>query len=295
MPSELILVSSPDWKDYELMDTGDGAKLEAFGPYRFVRPEPQAVWRPAMPKNEWESAHMVFKADDEDNDQGWQIQKPVPDRWEMQYKNLKFWVRPTPFRHMGVFPEQAPHWDWIAEKIRGARSGPVKVLNLFGYTGLSTLASAAAGATVTHVDASKKAVTWARENQERSGLAGRPIRWIVDDALKFVKREVRRGVRYDGFILDPPKFGHGPKGELWKLEESLPSLLQECRSLLTKSPLFVVLTVYALRISSLSLLNALSEMLSGHRGGLTAGEAVLIDRSAGRTLSAAIFARWSAG
>lgn len=294
MPSELILVSSPDWKDYELMDTGDGAKLEAFGPYRFVRPEPQAVWRPAMPKNEWESAHMVFKADDEDNDQGWQVQKPVPDRWEMKYKNLKFWVRPTPFRHMGVFPEQAPHWDWIAEKIRGA-GAPINVLNLFGYTGLSTLASAAAGATVTHVDASKKAVTWARENQERSGLADKPIRWIVDDALKFVKREARRGVRYDGFILDPPKFGHGPKGELWKLEESLPSLLQECRSLLTKSPLFVVLTVYAISFSSLSLLNALSEMLSGHRGSLTAGEAVLIDRSAGRTLSAAIFARWSAG
>lgn len=289
---KLILLSSSDWVDYELIDSGAGSKLERFGAYRVRRPELQAVWQPASDPAEWETAHLIFTPGSEDQESGWDVRQPTPQRWEMKYKNLKFWVQPTPFRHMGVFPEQAPQWDWMAGLIEKAKR-PVKVLDLFGYTGVSTLALAAAGAAVTHLDASKKAVTWAHENQILSGLENKPIRWIVDDALKFVRREVRRGVRYDGFVMDPPKFGRGPKGEIWKFEESLPELLRECRQLLSDQPLFVVLTAYAFRASALSLYYAIEEMMSGREGNLEAGETVLVEKSAGRQISTSIFARWS--
>lgn len=291
-PPRLELVSSPDWEDYELLDSGAGAKLERFGPYRFVRPEMQAVWKPALPESEWKSAHMVFEAEGDEEGAGWKKLKAAEPRWQMRYKGLKFWAQPTPFRHMGVFPEQAAHWDWIGRQIVSVRR-PAKVLSLFGYTGLATLAAAASGAAVTHVDASKKAVTWARENQALSGLSDRPVRWILDDALKFVKREIRRGARYDAIVMDPPKFGRGPKGELWKIEESLPVLLDHCRQLLGPSPLFVVLTVYAFRASALSLYHALSEMVADRGGELGAGENILIEQSGGRTLSTSVFARWA--
>jgi 23S rRNA (cytosine1962-C5)-methyltransferase len=194
---------------------------------------------------------------------------------------------------MGVFPEQAAHWDWMRGRIDAARR-PVKVLNLFGYTGVASLAAASAGANVTHVDASKKTIGWARENQTLSHLDDRPIRWILDDALKFVRREVRRGAQYDGFIIDPPPFGRGPKGEIWRIEESLPELLNECRQLFTPEPLFVVLTAYAIRFSALSLYYLLSEMVANYDGTLSGGETVIAERSTGRLLSTAIFARWSA-
>ena len=192
-------------------------------------------------------------------------------RWTMRYGDLRFWAQPTPFRHLGVFPEQASQWDWLDGLIRTA-GRPVKVLNLFGYTGLATLAAAAAGASVTHVDASQKAMAWARENQMLSGLADRPIRWLIDDALKFVRREVRREAHYDGLIIDPPKFGRGPKGELWKLEESLPELLDACRSLLSAQPRFVVLTVYAIRASAVGLQYLLEPVVAGHGGMIEVGE-----------------------
>ena len=210
----------------------------------------------------------------------------------MRYGDLRFWAQPTPFRHLGVFPEQASQWDWMSGLIRAA-DRPLKVLNLFGYTGLATLAAAAAGATVTHVDASQKAMAWARENQTLSGLADRPIRWLVDDALKFVRREVRRESRYDGLIIDPPKFGRGPKGELWKLEESLPELLDACRSLLSTRPLFVALTVYAIRASAVGLQYLLEPVVAGHGGTIEVGEMGVAERGAGRVLSSAIYARWS--
>lgn len=288
---KLELLSSSDWTDYELLDSGAGAKLERFGPYRIVRPEPQAVWKTALPRDEWDAAHLLFKGEDEDGEKGWQMLKPTEPRWAMRYKNLKFWVQPTPFRHVGVFPEQAGQWDWIGDRVR-ATARPVKILNLFGYTGLSTLAAAQAGAAVTHVDASKKAIGWARENQALSDLAGKPVRWILDDAMKFVKREVRRGAQYDGMIMDPPKFGRGPKGEIWKLEDTLPELLDNCRALLSKQPLFVMMTVYASRVSAVSLHNVLSEMLDGFGGSITAGETALIERSAGRVLPTAVYAQW---
>lgn len=289
-PASLTVLTSPEWKDYELLDSGAGAKLERFGPYRFVRPESQAVWQTALPAKDWEDAHMVFRERGEDEEGGWETLHPVESRWKMQFKHLSFWVQPTPFRHLGVFPEQAAHWDWIDRQVRGA-GRPVNVLALFGYTGLATLAAAAAGASVTHVDASKKAVAWARENQALSGLADRPIRWIVDDAMKYVKREIHRGVRYDAFILDPPKFGRGPKGEVWKLEEALPRLLESLCELCTSNPLFVILTVYAFRASALSLSNALGGLTRAWGGASEAGELAIVEKSASRILSTAVFGR----
>ncbi|MBI4178865.1 class I SAM-dependent methyltransferase [bacterium] len=289
---KLELISSPDWTDYELLDSGGGKKLERFGPYRFVRPESQAVWRTALPAEEWDAAHLVFQGDGEGESQGWETRRPIEPRWEMRYKNLKFWAMPTPFRHMGVFPEQAGHWDWIGGAIRAA-GRPIRVLSLFGYTGLATLAAAAAGAAVTHVDASKKAIGWARDNQALSGLTDKPVRWILDDAMKFVRREVRRKTQYDAFIMDPPKFGRGPKGEIWKLEDSLPELLANCRALLSPEPLFMVMTVYSHPASALSIRNAVAEFFSGRKGRTTAGETVLAEKSAGRILSTSVFGRWS--
>jgi 23S rRNA (cytosine1962-C5)-methyltransferase len=200
----------------------------------------------------------------------------------------------TPGRHLGVFPECAAHWDRMVEKIiqNTKNKIPVNVLNLFGYTGLATLAAAAAGAKVTHVDASKKSVTWARANQALSGLAEKPVRWIVDDALKFVEREGRRGVKYDGILLDPPKFGRGPQGEVWEVYKSLPELLQACRAVLSESPLFAVLTVYAVKLPAIHAYAALAEMMKGFRGSLECGELVTQEKSAGRLLSQAVYARW---
>jgi 23S rRNA (cytosine1962-C5)-methyltransferase len=291
---ELNLLVAPDWTDYELLDSGAGAKLERFGPYTFVRPEHQAVWRPTLPARKWEAAPAIFQAAGGEETGGrWQVRRPVEPAWTMSYQDLRFRAHFTTSRHLGVFPEQAAHWDWLAARVRAA-GRPVQVLNLFGYTGLATLAAAQAGARVTHVDAAKKSISWARENQALAGLDERPIRWIVDDAFKFVQREARRGATYDGFILDPPKFGRGPKGEVWECFDMLPGLLQACRALLTPQPLFVVITAYAIRASALSLYYALQEMVAGQAGEVQAGELAVQEKSAGRLLSTAIFARWTA-
>jgi 23S rRNA (cytosine1962-C5)-methyltransferase len=207
---------------------------------------------------------------------------------------LKFWAMTTPGRHLGLFPECAAHWDWTADLIQKAKR-PIKVLNLFGYTGLATLAAASAGAQVTHLDASKKSVTWARENQALSGLREKPVRWIVDDALKFVQREGRRGNKYDGILLDPPKFGRGPKGEVWEVYKSLPNLLEACRQVLSDKPLFIVATVYAVQASAIHIGQALQEMMSEFDGDMGIGELVTREQSAGRLLSQAVYARWSSG
>lgn len=288
----LILQASPDWQDYELLDSGDGWKLERYGRYTLKRPEPEAVWRPALPEKAWNVASAFFRPSNEENGGHWETLKPVDDRWVMQYKDLKFWTQLSASRHLGVFPEQAGQWDWLGEQTRAANH-PLQVLNLFGYTGLASLAAAAAGARVTHVDASRKVIGWARENQELSGLADRPIRWIVDDALKFIQRDARRGVRYDGLILDPPKFGRGPKGEVWEFYKLLPELLQACRAVLAPQPRFVLLTAYAVKASALTLYYAIEEVMRGFSGQTEAGEVVLQEKSAGRLLSMAIFGRWS--
>jgi 23S rRNA (cytosine1962-C5)-methyltransferase len=289
------LLPTPSWSDYELIDSGGGQKLERYGPYTFVRPEHQAIWNPALPQGRWQQAHAIFQPAREESGGRWQFNQPVKTPWQMQYKKLRFLSFTANSRHMGVFPEQAAHWDWIAALIEqrvASSQNPVKVLNLFGYTGLATLAAASAGAQATHVDASRKVLQVARENQTLCGLSSHPIRWLEDDAFKFVRREVRRGSQYDGIILDPPKFGRGPQGQVWELFESLPDLLQNCRSLLSAQPLFIVLTAYAIRASALSIYYAMQEMVAGLPGKVEAGELALVESSAGRLLSTAIYARW---
>jgi len=287
----ISLLESSNWQDYDLLDSGDGLKLERFGAYRFVRPEVQAMWRRALPEQDWQAAHAVFRPSGEESGGHWEIKKKIPEKWEMGYGNLRFQVMTTPGRHLGVFPEVAANWDWTADLISGAGK-PVKVLNLFGYTGLATLAAAAAGAQVTHVDASKKSVAWARENQALSGLSDKPVRWLVDDALKFVQREGRRGNHYEGLILDPPKFGRGPKGEVWEVYKSLPRLLQACRAILSDRPLFVVMTIYAVQASALHAGQVLADLLQDLGGKVEQGELVTREKSAGRMLSQAVYARW---
>jgi 23S rRNA (cytosine1962-C5)-methyltransferase len=292
---ELKLLATRGWQDYELLDSGQGARLERFGPYVFVRPEHQAVWKRSLPAERWEAAHAVFQPTNEESGGRWQLNQPVSTPWKLRYKGLRFLAFTANSRHMGVFPEQASHWDWMAQHITrrlAADPTPPKILNLFGYTGIATLAAAQSGAQVTHVDAAKKAILLARENQNLSGMNEKPIRWLVEDAFKFVRREVRRGSTYDGILLDPPKFGRGPQGQVWELFESLPELLQNCREILSDRPMFVILTAYAIRASALSIYYAMQDMLAGMGGDLETGELALVESSAGRLLSTAIYARW---
>jgi 23S rRNA (cytosine1962-C5)-methyltransferase len=286
-----ISLLSPDWEDYELLDSGGGLKLERFGPYALIRPEPRADWRPALPAETWKSAHAVFRPTSKNGSGQWQLLRPIDSPWIMRYKSLKFQGQVTDSRHIGVFPENAAHWDWVRDRIRTAQR-PIQVLNLFAYTGLATLAAAQAGANVTHVDAAKKAIKVARENQALSGMEDYPIRWISDDALKFVRREGRRGVKYDGIIMDPPKFGRGPKGEVWEFSKLFSTLCQACRAILSERPLFIVITAYTSRTSPLSLHRTISEMMAEFGGTITTGELVTIEQSAGRVILNAIFARW---
>jgi len=293
-PPKLEILASTGWSDYELLDSGDGQKLERYGAFTFVRPEHRAAWKPALPDSIWGQAHAFFKPIGKESGGRWQFNKPVDRSWVMHYKNLRFRVEAGDARHLGFFPEQSSHWDWLDEQIQAA-GRPVKVLNLFGYTGLASLAAARAGAQVTHVDAARKAVKSARENQALSGLEDRPIRWIIDDALKFVQREGRRNSRYDGFILDPPKFGRGPDGQVWEFFKAFPDLLQACRAIFSDRPLFVLITAYAIQGSALTIYYPLQEIVSGLGGTLSCGELALQESSAGRLLSTALFARWSAG
>ena len=292
-PSILI---ADDWFDYRLLDSGDGEKLEQVGPYRFVRPEPQALWRRQRP-NIWGDADAVFSAasDAEEEAGRWRFAKPLPETWPVSWDGLSFLSRPTPFRHLAFFPEHSVHWRYAAEAIQSVkREQPAELLNLFGYTGLASLAAARAGARVTHVDASKKAIGYARENQTAAGLDGAPIRWICDDAHAFVHREIRRGRRYDGIVLDPPKFGRGPNGETWRLEEHLGELLRDCATLLgeERPGRFIILTLYAVRLSYLALAQTARDALGFSGGTWEFGEMALPHAEDARLLPTAIFARW---
>jgi 23S rRNA (cytosine1962-C5)-methyltransferase len=224
----------------------------------------------------------------------WVERRPIPDRWPMRYDGLTFWARLTSFRHTAVFPEQAVHWQWIQQAITGA-GRPIRVLDLFAYTALSTLAAARAGAQVTYVDASRPAMVWARENQEASGLLDRPIRWMIDDAVKFVRREARRGASYDALVLDPPVFGRGPKGEIWRFYESVPILLDACSQILSARPLFVLINAYAIDVSSLTLANLLGDLMAGRGGAIEAGELALQEEEGGRMLGTGRYGRWTSG
>jgi 23S rRNA (cytosine1962-C5)-methyltransferase len=286
------LLAAQNWKDYVLLDSGDGSKLEQFGPYRLVRPEPEAVWRQMLPQSEWKKADATYQPSPEENGGHWEYARKLPERWKMAYNGLTFWVQTSSSRHLGVFPEQSCQWDW-ADKVIQSSSAQPKVLNLFGYTGIATLAAARAGAAVTHLDASRKVVTWANDNQKLSSLEASPIRWIIDDALKFVQREARRGSRYQGIILDPPKFGRGPKGEVWEFYKLIPNLLQACKEILDPNPLFVQLTAYAVKASAATLYYAMDEIMRDFKGVTCCGEIGLREASANRFLSTAIYARWS--
>lgn len=291
-PPDLKILSVPGWADYELLDSGDGLKLERYGKYIFVRPDHRAVWQPALAAQAWNQAHARFHPSASESGGEWEYRQPVEPAWTVSYGKLRFQAQATKSRHMGFFPEQAVHWDWITQQAQTAKR-PIRVLNLFGYTGLATLAAAQGGAHVTHVDAAKRAITTARLNQSLSGLDDRPIRWIVDDAFKFVRREVRRGARYDGLILDPPKFGRGPSGQVWEFFKSLPELLADCRQLLSDSPRFMIITAYAVQISALSVYYALETVTRQLGGSTETGELALIEKSAGRHLSMALYTRWT--
>jgi 23S rRNA (cytosine1962-C5)-methyltransferase len=292
-PTGLRLLWPTEWADYELLDSGNGARLERFGQHTVLRPEPHALWQPGLPERQWNKADARFERfRDLPEGQGqWLKERDFEEPWVMRYGDLRFHVRLTPFKHLGVFPEQAANWEWCADLIR-QRRGEVRVLNLFGYTGLATLSAAQAGARVTHVDASKPTMAWARKNQELSRLQDKPIRWLLDDAVKFVKREARREGRYEGLILDPPAFGRGPKGEIWRFSDSLPELLQDLTKLLSDQPLFVLVNAYAVSDSATVLSNLLDDMLGRLGGELEAGELALQEHSKGRLLSTSIFARW---
>lgn len=286
-PDPLVLAGE-GWADYGLVDSGHGRKLERYGSYRFVRPEPQAMWTPRLA--DWDAHGEFVPGSDEDGGGRWRFDKPVPrEGWELAWQDAKFTAQCTPFRHLGFFPDMAPVWDWMGAQLAGR--GDAAILNLFGYTGVGTLALSEYGQ-VTHVDASKKSVAQARANATLSGLDQRPIRWIVDDAAKFTAREVRRGKRYDGIILDPPKFGRGPEGEVWRLEEHLPGLVADCRKLLDADSRFLFLTVYAVRMSSLAIGGLLAELFADLPGTIEHGDLAVREDGDGRLLPTAIFARW---
>jgi len=279
------------WSDYALLDSGHGRKLERYGPYSVVRPEPQCWWAPKDP-SAFEKADAVFDPQDEEDAGRWRFSGKPVETFPLSWREAKFTGRFTPFRHLAFFPEQAANWEWLDGRIRGLKRP--RVLNLFGYTGVASLAAAAAGAEVTHVDASKKSVNYARENAELSGMADRPIRWIVDDARKYVAREVRRGSKYQGIILEPPKYGRGPTGEVWRLFEDMPALLKDCAALLADDAEFLLLNAYAARISGLSLAHLMAEATHDRGGRIDWGELALTEDGPGaRAIGLSFFARWS--
>jgi 23S rRNA (cytosine1962-C5)-methyltransferase len=282
----LLTLAVPPSADFALVDSGHGRKLERCGPYRFVRPEPQAMWAPAAP--DWQADGIFTGGADEDGGGRWSLGQTVPDRWAIEQAGVKLWAAPTPFRHLAFFPDMGAHWAALEAEMAPGRS----FLNLFGYTGVASLVAARAGASVVHVDASRKAIAAARANAGLSGLADAPIRWILEDARAFVAREVRRGRRYDAIFLDPPKYGRGLDGEVWDLVSDLAPLVSACVQLLDAKSRLLVLTTYAVRLSALALEGLLTEACAPLGGQVEAGEMALVEEARGRLLPTAIFARW---
>jgi 23S rRNA (cytosine1962-C5)-methyltransferase len=301
------LITADRWRDYQLIDCGEGMKQERWGEFTLVRPDPQIIW----PRHGSGSAQnrAPTRWDDWDgfyhrSEQGggeWEFRRKLPEHWTVGYQplGLTFKIRPTSFKHTGLFPEQAVNWDWFSAKIAQARAHserPINVLNLFGYTGAATVAAARAGAAVCHVDAAEGMVKWCRENAALSGLAAAPIRYIVDDCLKFARRELKRGRRYDAIIMDPPTYGRGSTGEMWRLEDNLWELLVECRALLSEEPLFFLINAYTARLSPTVVANLLAELMhpGGPQGGgrIVAGEVGLPIQRDGKVLPCGIYGRW---
>jgi 23S rRNA (cytosine1962-C5)-methyltransferase len=284
--TDLATIVAEPWDDWGLIDCGNGQKLERYGPVRVVRPEPQAMWAPA--RHDWDPDATFVPGSDEEGGGRWIQHRPVPRQWQLSRNGVKFNASLTPFRHLAFFPDMAPQWDWMRE-----RTDDADVLNLFGYTGVGSLLLSDAGGRLVHVDASKKSVEQGKDNAKLSGSGSRPIRWLVDDATKFTAREVRRGRRYDGILLDPPKFGRGPEAEVWRLEENLAPLLADCRKLLDRDSRFLVLTVYAVRMSALAIGELVKQVLGDLGGNFEMGEMAVREEARRLLLPTAIFARWS--
>lgn len=276
--------------NYELIDSGEGRRLERWENYVLDRPDPQIIWKRNLAEGEWQKVDAYFKRISEDKGK-WEIRTKVPEKWMMEHDDVKFYAKLTPFKHTGIFPEQAVQWDYIFEKVKGEER-EVKVLNLFAYTGIASLFAAKAGAKVTHVDASRPAITWANENRALNNEDW-SIRWIIDDALKFTAREIKRGIKYDAIIMDPPAYGHGPTGEVWDFNRDFPKLLTNCQQLLSDTPLFVLVNAYAISSSSITLANTLNDAFKSLLGNIENGELTLKETSGGRLLSTGIWARWS--
>jgi len=284
--------SAKNWKDFELIDVSGGERLERWGNITLIRPDPQVIWNTEK-SGAWKNASARYIRS-KTGGGSWDDPSITERRWQINYGNLSFWVQPTGFKHTGLFPEQAVNWDWMESAIQGA-GRPVNAMSLFAYTGGATLALAKAGASVCHVDASKGMVGWARENAKLSGLEDKPIRWIVDDCIKFVRREIRRGVRYEAIVMDPPSYGRGPGGEVWKLEDSIFELTQLCAELLSDNPLFFMINSYTTGLSPSVMGYILSAVIEKKRGGLTqASEIGIIVRESGLALPCGSTAIWSA-
>jgi 23S rRNA (cytosine1962-C5)-methyltransferase len=298
MPADTVrrpsLILADRWQDYQLLDCGGGMKQERWGDHVLVRPDPQIIW-PKRSGPEWTKWDGFYHRSEKGGGE-WEYRKPLPDSWKLRYQSLDltFRIHPTSFKHTGLFPEQAVNWEWSSALIKTARAAgrEVNVLNLFGYTGAATVAAAKAGASVCHVDAAEGMVKWCRENVALSGLADAPVRFIVDDCLKFVRRELKRGKKYDAIIMDPPTYGRGATGEMWKLEDHLWTLLRECRELLTERPLFFLINAYTARLSPTVVSNLLAELMHGRGGAITGGEVGIPIKADGKVLPCGIYGRW---
>lgn len=301
LPQRPALLVADRWRDYALRECGDGLKQERWGEYTLVRPDPQILWprHGREPGARWEDWDGFYHRSEQGGGR-WEFRRPLPESWQIRYDplGLTFRIHPTSFKHTGLFPEQAVNWEWFSERIRARRAeageAPVSVLNLFGYTGAATVAAAKAGAAVCHVDAAEGMVKWCRENAALSGLADAPIRYLVDDCLKFARRELRRGRKYDAIIMDPPTYGRGSTGEMWRLEDHLWELLLACRELLSDRPLFFLINAYTARLSPTVVANLLAELLHGRGGTLAAGEVGLPIQRDGKILPCGIYGRWEA-
>jgi 23S rRNA (cytosine1962-C5)-methyltransferase len=277
-------------KDYELLDSGEGEKLERFGEVVLRRPDPQALWRKNLGDADWKNAHATFTREGKDG--SWNFKKGTPEKWNIEFNGLKLTIKPTAFKHTGLFPEQSTNWDWLKRVIANSEKKDLEVLNLFGYTGGASLICAQAGAKVVHVDSSKAAINWGKENAELSALADKPIRWILDDARVFVEREIKRGRKYDGILMDPPSFGHGANNELWKIEEDFLKLVEDCKKLLVDEPRFFLINGYSAGYSAIAYQNNLLDLKKKFGGNVEIGELTLEETGSKRLLPAGIFARW---
>ncbi|HEX2927900.1 MAG TPA: class I SAM-dependent methyltransferase [Ruminiclostridium sp.] len=284
------MLLADEWKEYELIETGDGEKLERWGDIILRRPDPQIIW-PIRDKKIWDRADAHYHRSQSGGGQ-WEFKKKMPKRWPIAFDELKFYIEPTGFKHTGLFPEQAVNWKWMINSIQKANR-PVKVLNLFAYTGGATVATAFAGAEVCHVDAAKGMVNWAKENLALSGLADRPVRFITDDCMKFVQREIRRGKKYDGIIMDPPSYGRGPGGEIWKIEDSLYGFVDQCMELMSDKPLFFLINSYTTGFSPTVLSNILKQTIGRRfKGTHSCGEVGIPVSNSGLVLPCGIYGRW---